>query len=194
MASLENMMALLRPTGLYSLADDSLVVRELKAYAVGLDRLAAAFGELVQEAFVQTAQGDGLRFWERKLGLKPLVGDTNAERRRLLGLLCLSNADFTKAALLRTLAAMGAMVDVQEFPQDELIYISGKGYIGAGNDSADIVKELCAVLPAHLECGISLQVGSWYFWDSRGKSFAQWAKEGNSFADYAALSLISTEL
>lgn len=194
MSSLQNMIDLLRPTGLYRLTADSHVMRELKAYAVGLDHLALAFDELIREGFVQTAQGDGLAFWERKLGLSALTGDTEARRRRLMSLLCLSDDDFTKDDILRTLDALGAKVEITEYFIDELLYITGKGYIGAGGSAADIAQELKKILPAHLDGEMSIHVGSWYFWDSRGKTFIEWDQTGNSFDTYAAMAMIGAEL
>lgn len=191
MSVLNQMIDLLRPTGLYRLAEDSHVMHELKAYAVGLERLAAAFDELIREAFIQTATGDGLTFWERKLHLSKLEGDTAARRRRLMGLLFLSDNDFTKADIISTLAALGANVSIAEDSANERLIITGKGYVGAGQDNADIAAEFQTILPAHLGVGLTIQIGSWYYWDSRGMTFYQWDQTSRSFADHAAAALVS---
>lgn len=179
------MIDLLLPTGLYRLQEDSHVMQELKAYAVGLDRLAEAFDDLIREAFIQTAEGIGLTFWERQMRLSSLAGDTEARRRRLAGLLFMPDDAFTVSDITAALASLGADVTVREDFENEQLLINGSGYIGAGRDGADIAGELAAVLPAHLGAELSIRIGSWYYWESRGLTFSQWDAEAKTFAQHA---------
>lgn len=82
MNSFESMKKGLESTGLYNVADDSNVKKELMAYAEGLDRVFDGLSEMERECFIETAESYGLSERERFLGINRGALDT--ERRREL--------------------------------------------------------------------------------------------------------------
>ena len=60
MSRLQALRDALRPLGIYKLEKGTLVYAELAAYAAGLDLLEDGLDELEREAFLPTAQGEGI--------------------------------------------------------------------------------------------------------------------------------------
>lgn len=194
MSSLHNLIDMHAATGLYSLGEGSNVMNELKAYAAGLDMLQNTFDSLIKEAFVNTAEGIGLSFWEKKLELSSLEDDTAARRRRLMALLSLTDGSFRKSDLISLLSALGSDVTIEEDFENEAISITGKGYIGVHDSTDDIIAEFNEILPAHLGYSINISIGTWYYWDNQGKTFSEWEQLGSSFADFSETVILSREI
>lgn len=186
MSSLQKMIDLLRPTGLYRFSDDSNVLKELSAYAAGLDLLNKAFDELEKEAFVQTAQSDGLKFWERLFHLSFIEDDFALRQQRLLGLLSMADDALCKKELVDQFALFGATVTIAENISDQKLTVSGVGHIGSHRDMRDIVAEFESIWPAHMGGTLDINAGTWYYWDGCGITFETWGNSGYSFNDYSA--------
>ena len=79
MSRLQALRDALRPLGIYKLEKGTLVYAELAAYAAGLDLLEDGLDELEREAFLPTAQGEGISRREEIYGkpktLLPLRGN-----------------------------------------------------------------------------------------------------------------------
>ena len=83
MESFLSMTQKLLPLGLYELDDNAETVRELKAYAEGLNTLFDTLDELEREYFISTAQSYGLSRRELLFG-REMSGQTAQERRDAL--------------------------------------------------------------------------------------------------------------
>lgn len=83
MDSLTSMKQKLAPLGLYNLDNQSEVLRELKAYAEGLDILSETLDELERECRIATAESYGLSRRESLLG-REHPEQAAAQRRKTL--------------------------------------------------------------------------------------------------------------
>ena len=83
MSRLQALRDALRPLGIYKLEKGTLVYAELAAYAAGLDLLEDGLDELEREAFLPTAQGEGISRREEIYG-KPKTLLPLRERREML--------------------------------------------------------------------------------------------------------------
>lgn len=193
MNSLETMIALLKPTGLYRL-DDSYVLCELKAEAAGLDQLFAALDALLRECFPQTAEEEGLRVYERVMRLGSIPQDTAARQNRITGALSLSGNDKTLSALQSSGGIFGTDWVITENPSEESLTVSGEGFSLPYDTAADIFTILGSLLPAHLNASFSLHVATWYTWDSMGKSFTELDAANLSFSGWDATANLTGSL
>lgn len=174
MDSLNNIISILRPLGLYSLKEDSLVMCELKAEAVGLEKLRLAMEELISEAFPATASGFGLKILERVINLGGIPSELSDRRRRLLGSLALSGRDKTIDGIKRSLLLFGVEAEITENFADEKLVITGKGWRLPYVSAQDIADKLSLILPAHLGADISVNATTWSFIHSLRRNFGTW--------------------
>ena len=193
MNSLETMISLLKPTGLYKL-DDGYVLCELKAEAAGLDRLFAALNELLRECFPQTAEEKGLQVYERVMHLGVIPEDTAARQNQITGALALCGKDKTLAALRKSGRIFGVDWTITESPSDEKLTISGEGYSLPYDTANDIFAMLGSLLPAHLGVSFSLHVATWYTWNRLGKTFSELDGENLSFTARSAAATLTGSL
>jgi len=194
MGSLNNMMSLMRPLGIYKLNGGSLIESELTSYAAGLDRLESALQELQTECFAVLAEGYGLSEMENAFNIWPKAEETIARRNLIMGYMSLSPSDCTMAAIKNQLLLHGIDAEITENPTDESLTITCVGYSGPFVDSNKLLLRIVDVLPAHLKLYITLKLGTWSFWDSRNmyfrlldyknQSWNQIEEFGNCLAEY----------
>lgn len=190
MGSLNRMIGLLKPMGLYNLTD-SYVLCELKAEAAGLDRLEAAMEELLTEAFPATASDFGLSVYERILKLGGIPEETLDRRSRIVGALSLNEGDNTVSKIMEGLKLYGVIASVGEDFENELITVSGSGYSLGCASAEQIGASLLNILPAHLGVAFQLNIGTWYFWNNSGISFSTLKTNAYTFENLAAMGNIS---
>ena len=193
MNSLETMISLLKPTGLYKL-DDSYVFCELKAEAAGLDRLFAALDELLRECFPQTAEEEGLRVYERVMHLGGIPESTAALQNRITGALSLCGRYKTLSAVEAGGRIFGTDWTITENPSEESLSVSGEGFSLPYDAADDIFAMLGSLLPAHLEASFNLHVATWYTWNRLGKTFSELDAENRSFTGWDATANLTGSL
>ena len=107
MTELETRMrAMLEKTGLY-FGEDKWLSAELAAYAKGLELMYDTLSHVRRDAFVQTAEEDGLKAFESLFRVVPSVDSTKNRRAMLLTRGAVTPADHTVEAMQKQLLAAG---------------------------------------------------------------------------------------
>lgn len=107
MTELETRMrAMLEKTGLY-FGEDKWLSAELAAYAKGLELVYDTLSHVRRDAFVQTAEEDGLKAFESLFRMVPSVDSTKNRRAMLLTRGAVTSADHTVEAMQKQLLAAG---------------------------------------------------------------------------------------
>lgn len=107
MTELETRMrAMLEKTGLY-FGEDKWLSAELAAYAKGLELVYDTLSHVRRDAFVQTAEEDGLKAFESLFRVVPSVDSTKNRRAMLLTRGAVTPADHTVEAMQKQLLAAG---------------------------------------------------------------------------------------
>ena len=107
MSELEVMKKQLEDSGLYEVTDGSLIMAELAAYVEGLDICFGELDSLEKNAFVPTAEGDGLQRWERLTG-RPFAWSLTEDRRNaVIKALSVSCSDYTLSGMQKAAESFG---------------------------------------------------------------------------------------
>lgn len=171
---LQNMLRLLRPTGLYRLTGDTLVDYELMAYEKGMNIALEELEILERELFAQTALDYGLALREELFGIRQNHALPLEERREILHYSeMVSERDCTRADLERALRSMGLSVEIVENPEGESLQVIGTAYTGLLTDAKDILQGAQQLLPAHLEARLTLELVTWDRWEQMDFTFDQ---------------------
>ena len=123
MSRLQALRDALRPLGIYKLEKGTLVYAELAAYAAGLDLLEDGLDELEREAFLPTAQGEGISRREEIYGKPKTLLPLRERREMLLYRGAINNRNNTREDLERALVACGLRAQVKENLDGASIYI-----------------------------------------------------------------------
>ena len=113
MSRLQALRDALRPLGIYKLEKGTLVYAELAAYAAGLDLLEDGLDELEREAFLPTAQGEGISRREEIYGKPKTLLPLRERREMLLYRGAINNRNNTREDLERALVACGLRAQVR---------------------------------------------------------------------------------
>ena len=160
MSSLNSMMQKLHPLGIYSLDGGSNTLRELAAYAEGLDPLFDSLNEMEREAFVATAETYGLsereKFIEHEKPQLPV-----ARRRELLtGAEHCLNTDATARGFNQFLSDCGLQnFRVDETPSRYHVSIFINDTLTEGEKSL-IGGKIAMAVPSHLNVTVYYKDGS----------------------------------
>jgi hypothetical protein len=150
--SISNIIENLTALRLYNLQNGSLVYAELAAYGEAFLILEEMLGNILRDAFVQTAEGEALHRFEALAGL-PARADVSAASRRELVIYRMSIApyDFTAKGMLSSARAAGIEAEILEEPPIERLRVSSLALIDP-TLTIDLVRErLESFLPAHLD-------------------------------------------
>ena len=159
MSRLQALRDALRPLGIYKLEKGTLVYAELAAYAAGLDLLEDGLDELEREAFLPTAQGEGISMRER--------------REMLLYRGAINNRNNTREDLERALVACGLRAQVKENLDGASIYINCFDFLEDFQGQEEIKAAAKEFLPCHLEAEFDFRTLDWNRIDSMDKTFDQ---------------------
>ena len=166
MTELETRMrAMLEKTGLY-FGEDKWLSAELAAYAKGLELVYDTLSHVRRDAFVQTAEEDGLKAFESLFRVVPSVDSTKNRRAMLLTRGAVTPADHTVEAMQKQLLAAG--INGKLVPQKGgVLNINVLSTMGISEAAAE--SEARAFLPVHL----SLVFGknTWDAQDAAGNSW-----------------------
>ena len=117
MSRLQALRDALRLLGIYKLEKGTLVYAELAAYAAGLDLLENGLDELEREAFLPTAQGEGISRREEIYGKPKTLLPLRERREMLLYRGAINNRNNTREDLERALVACGDTVYSVTLPE-----------------------------------------------------------------------------
>ena len=161
MTELETRMrAMLKKTGLY-FGEDKWLSAELAAYAKALSHVR-------RDAFVQTAEEDGLKAFESLFRVVPSVDSTKNRRAMLLTRGAVTPADHTAEAMQKQLLAAG--INGKLVPQKGgVLNINVLSTMGISEAAAE--SEARAFLPAHLSLVFDFGKNTWDAQDAAGSSW-----------------------
>lgn len=160
MDSYASMRQKLAPLRLYSLEEGSAVDCELKAYAEGLNPLNESLAHDTREAFIATAEDEGLRERERFLDREKPDLPVETRRALLLGLERVGTAEATPDGFLQYLHDCGLeQVTVREVPTRQFINVFIDDRLDEGGKTR-IAQKIAQAAPAHLPVRINYQDGT----------------------------------
>lgn len=167
--------SLLEPLGLYRLRQNTLIDAELAAYNAGLSLFEAALENLRLQAFVQTATGESLAFYEKLVGLQERPGVELSTRRQLiLYRLSTSPYDFTLKGMARSLQAAGLEATIIENFPDESLTIISRQLIDQFTDVDAVKASADTMLPAHLKAEYDIGTMTWDMFDTADPAWDEW--------------------
>ena len=160
-AGYASMKKLLAPLRLYDLDGDSLVSRELKSYAAGLDLFRERVAAVWRDLYPDLCSAEELARWERRLDLPVERAEEEDRRAMAMQRLSICDGDFTREGIERSLASAGLLGQIAEDFSQRRVLITD-GVINGGYASLDEVKrQALAMLPAHLEADFAIGVLTW---------------------------------
>ena len=164
MTELETRMrAMLEKTGLY-FGEDKWLSAELAAYAKGLELVYDTLSHVRRDAFVQTAEEDGLKAFESL----PSVDSTKNRRAMLLTRGAVTPADHTVETMQKQLLAAG--INGKLVPQKGgVLNINVLSTMGISEAAAE--SEARAFLLAHLSLVFDFGKNTWDAQDAAGSSW-----------------------
>ena len=184
MSALQRMQAVLLPLGIYNLKADSWITAELSAYAAALDFLQEALARAEKEAFIPTAEDDGLRLREVLFANERKSVSIEDRRSMLLYRAGVKRTDYTRAALEQALTAAGIRAAVYE-NFDGTLRVSCIELIG-NTDRAAAQKAAEEFLPAHAVCVFDFRRMSWGDIEAMGLTFSQMDEADKTWAQIDA--------
>ncbi|HAN43837.1 MAG TPA: hypothetical protein DCP97_00455 [Ruminococcaceae bacterium] len=156
-----------KPLRLYNLNQDSLVSCELAAYAAGFELIDRLLDEIKQNAFTATATGEGLVLWEHLFGISANPDEKPEQRQSLLcGKLAVTPNHYTAKGMLASLAAAGVKAKITEDIQGRTIKIDCSELTYKTVNIDDILPDIKAMLPAHLDYQLDFGLADWNMLDS----------------------------
>ena len=117
-AALERLQQALRPLGVYRIKNEGLLFAELSAYAAALSLLDEKMSGLEREAFISTAEDEGLSKRERLFTNEKQSVSLLDRRHMLLYRAAVKRSDFTVSALEKALTAAGMRAAVMKIPAE----------------------------------------------------------------------------
>ena len=130
MSCTEELIALLRPLGVYSFREGSFSLGELQALGKALDELETWAQTAQRESIVLTAQAEGLERMEELFRHGAVEQDTEARRKAIAVFLQIGGDSFTAAALNRCLRACGVPCTVEETGEVNRVKVWFPGVMG----------------------------------------------------------------
>lgn len=168
MTELETRMrAMLEKTGLY-FGEDKWLSAELAAYAKGLELVYDTLSHVRRDAFVQTAEEDGLKAFESLFRMVPSVDSTKNRRAMLLTRGAVTSADHTVEAMQKQLLAAGINGKLVS-QKGGVLNINVLSTMGISEAAAE--SEARAFLPAHLSLVFDFGKNTWDAQDAAGSSW-----------------------
>ena len=108
-AGYASMKKLLAPLRLYDLDGDSLVSRELKSYAAGLELFRERLAAVWRDLYPDLCSAEELARWERRLDLPVERAEEEDRRAMAMQRLSICDGDFTREGIERSLASAGLL-------------------------------------------------------------------------------------
>lgn len=152
---------LLRPLGIYNLADGSLSASELEALGRGLDEASQAMDYAEREGALPTASGEGLDRWESLFASAPVHYSTLLRREAIAALLRIGGDSFTLSAINDTISGCGIRAVAQEKDRFGYIRVIFPEVAGIPEDFDRIRTIILDIIPCHLEVEFYFRYLTW---------------------------------
>lgn len=150
MSCTEELIALLRPLGVYSFREGSFSLGELQALVKALDELETWAQTAQRESIVLTAQAEGLERMEELFRHGAVEQDTEARRKAIAVFLQIGGDSFTAAALNRCLRACGVPCTVEETGEVNRVKVWFPGVMGVPEGFSWMRAVIEVILPCQL--------------------------------------------
>lgn len=161
MSRAEELVALLRPLGVYSFQEGSFSLGELEALGAALDELARRQEQQQRESLVMTAEGEGLARMEALFRTGGRAGTTEGRRAAIAGFLRIGGDSFTGEALNRCLCACGADCRVEETGEVNRVRVSFPAVMGVPEGFERMRGIIEDILPCQLEIQYYFRYCTW---------------------------------
>jgi len=143
------MAQLLRPLGLYSL-DEGYSALELKTVGRLLDALDEDASLSEREAFLATAEAEGLTKWEELFPYRTLAQNVSERRAALAALMRIDGKSFTPSAINDTVKGSGYNALVEEGKEHFTVVVSFPNVRGVPMYFPEAKLRIESILPCHL--------------------------------------------
>lgn len=183
MSSTDRLLELLVPLGVYSFADGSYSLGELKAIGAEIDLSKSVLENIEQDSCLLTAAADVLAAYGKLFGFALPSADTETLRKAIVYLTNISGDCFTLAAINKAIAECGINAVVEERGDGVIVRFPGVMGVPEEIDRMKAVIEL--VIPAHLQAEY---VFVYLTWQQAGGVTWQQAAEYSWF-DFALLEM-----
>ncbi len=171
MDALTSMKEKLSPLGIYQLFDSN-IEDELYVYACELDRLRERSDVLLREAFVSTAEDEGLSVIEKIYGRERTDLPLETRRDLIKKRLSVGLSDFTPEGIRTALESFDFDYLITEYPTlCKLNILATAEYTEA--EERWIEREVQRIIPSHIEFQLVFNTLSWDQLDAFDRSFAQ---------------------
>ena len=150
MSCTEELIALLRPLGVYSFREGSFSLGELQALGKSLNELETWAQTAQRESIVLTAQAEGLERMEELFRHGAVEQDTEARRKAIAVFLQIGGDSFTAAALNRCLRACGVPCTVEETGEVNRVKVWFPGVMGVPEGFSWMRAVIEVILPCQL--------------------------------------------
>ena len=150
MSCTEELIALLRPLGVYNFREGSFSLGELQALGKALDELETWAQTAQRESIVLTAQAEGLERMEELFRHGAVEQDTEARRKAIAVFLQIGGDSFTAAALNRCLRACGVPCTVEETGEVNRVKVWFPGVMGVTEGFSWMRAVIEVILPCQL--------------------------------------------
>lgn len=150
MSCTEELIALLRPLGVYSFREGSFSLGELQALGKSLNELETWAQTAQRESIVLTAQAEGLERMEELFRHGAVEQDTEARRKAIAVFLQIGGDSFTAAALNRCLRACGVPCTVEETGEVNRVKVWFPGVMGVTEGFSWMRAVIEVILPCQL--------------------------------------------
>lgn len=159
-----NIEQLLEPLNIYNLHEQNETSNEILTYSTPLQQLNNQIDELINEAFIQTANNYGLQLKEELLFLD-INPNTSLDIRRnkILHALLTNPDNFTKNGIINSLKSTGFYSEITENYSEESITISQQNKDVKLNNITKIKNAALKILPAHLD--VIFNIGNEITWN-----------------------------
>lgn len=163
---------LLRPLGIYDLAEGSLSGSELDALGLGMDGAEDALEYTEQESLLSTACGEGLDRREALFARAPVHVSTQLRREAVAALLRIGGDCFTLSDINSTISGCGIKALAQEKEQFGYIRVIFPETAGVSPEFEQISQIILDIIPCHLEVEFYFRYLTWAECHAHGYTWA----------------------
>lgn len=171
MASLEEMIRILQPTGIYGLEEGSAVHRELQTYASAIDAAVQRADEVLREVMPQTACAYGLDSREHLTGCCVEKLSVEERRKRIIYRLSVLPDDFNDSGVQKALFAAGYYGKITPDPENTALIFEPLGSGAKTQDYLALLEKLYEILPVKYGICFAIPAPTWNESDAKNESF-----------------------
>lgn len=167
------LVELLRPLGIYDLAEGTVNRGELSCYGAALDETADHLEDSEREMCLETAEGFGLERVEELLPYRPASDTAELRRAALAALLRIGGDSFTLSAVNDTLAGCGIHAKARETGTPNRVEVWFPDVPGVPSRFEELKRIIEEILP----CQLGIAYVFWYLtWAALETKLRSWAE------------------